>query len=132
MDLTPTPPPTSDSPFAELADSLCSGVNWLESQREHLGEQGPMALEFMGEAAVNLKTRLEPEKVSPGSDIPDSVRIRHVRHDFRNLIAAVVGFAELLLLEDDVANNVQETLHGLKRDSRTFCDLLDDVRDSAA
>ena len=99
MDLTPTPTPSSDSPFAELADSLCEGVVWLESQRERLGEQGPVALEFMGEAAVNLKTRLEPEKISPGSSIPDSVRIRHVRHDFRNLIAAVVGFAELLLLD---------------------------------
>ncbi len=99
---------------------------------DDLGEQGPMAVEFMRESATNLRTRLEPETVAPGSDIPQSVQARSVRHDFRNLIAAVVGFSELLLLEDEVLPDVKERLLALKRDSREFCDQLDDVRDSAA
>lgn len=129
MDLPTTPPPAS---FETLADSLYLGVQWLEIRMDDLGDQGPTAIEYMRDAATNLRTRLEPHKVSPGFDVPDSVRVRPVRHDFRNLIAAIVGFAELLLLEDDVLEEVQGKLLDLKRDSRAFCELLDNVRDSAA
>ena len=86
----------------------------------------------MLEAATNLRERLEPEKILPGSDIPSSVRVRGVRHDFRNLIAAIVGFSELLLLEDELLDDIALQLRALKKASLVFCDLLDEVRDSAA
>lgn len=118
--------------FARIADSLWEGVQWLTARVADLGEQGPIAVESMLEAATNLRRRLEPDKISPGSDLPDSVRDRHVRHDFRNLLAAVNGFAEILLLEDTLREDIQVRLRKLKTESREFCNLLDEIRDSAA
>jgi signal transduction histidine kinase len=124
--------PLSTHSFETLAHSLHVGVGWLEGHMPQLGDQGPTAVEYMKDAANNLCLRLEPRKVTPGFEIPDSVRTRTIRHDFRNLIAAIVGFAELLLLEDNIQLEIQEKLLELKADSRDFCYLLDSVRDSAA
>ncbi len=124
---------TSTQPtFEALADSLCEGVRWLESRAADLGEQGPIAIESMRDAAISLRQRLEPEKISPGSDLPDSVRDRHIRHDFRNLLAAVNGFAEILLLDDSLVEDIGAHLRTVKAESREFCTMLDSIRDTAA
>lgn len=119
-------------PFGILAESLCRNVEWLEAQNADLGEQGPIAIESMRGAATSLQQRLEPSKISPGDSVPDSVRDRHVRHDFRNLLAAVNGFSEILLLDESIQEDVQSRLMELKRDSREFCNLLDGIRETEA
>ena len=124
-------PDTSQISFAALADSLCKGVQWLEARQADLGEQGPIAIESMRDASSSLRLRLEPEKVTPGHHLPDSVRDRQVRHDFRNLLAAVNGFAEILLL-DDQPEDIQQQLRTIKKESREFCNMLDGIRDTAA
>ncbi len=118
--------------FGSLADSLCEGVRWLETRMPDLGEQGPVAIESMRDASTSLRERLAADQVTPGQDLPDSVRDRQVRHDFRNLLAAVNGFAEILLLEDDLKEDIQERLRTVKKESREFCNMLDNIRDSAA
>ncbi|MFT4638621.1 MAG: DNA-binding response OmpR family regulator [Verrucomicrobiales bacterium] len=128
MDSNPTPPETS---FTTLADSLCRGVQWLEARQADLGDSGAIAIESMRDASSSLRLRLEPEKVTVGYELPDSVRDRQVRHDFRNLLAAVNGFAEILLL-DEQPEDIQERLRSIKKESREFCNLLDGIRDTAA
>lgn len=118
--------------FGSLADSLCEGVKWLETRVDELGDQGPIAIESMRDAALSLRDQLHPEKVSPGSDLPDSVRDHRMRHDFRNLLAAVNGFSEILLLDDGLVGDVRERVSVIKKESREFCNLLDAIRDSAA
>ncbi|MDA7525652.1 hypothetical protein N8586_05245 [Verrucomicrobiales bacterium] len=124
--------PHSQNSFAALAESLCVGVEWLKGRMTELGEQGPTAIECMEDAAASLRLRLEPEKVTPGYHLPDSVCDRQVRHDFRNLLAAVNGFAEILLLEDYLPQDIEAKLRTIKKESRDFCNMLDSIRESAA
>lgn len=132
MEPMDTPQTSTQASFSELADSLCHGVDWLNGRMSELGEQGPIAIESMRDASASLKLRLEPEKVTPGHHLPDSVRDRQVRHDFRNLLAAVNGFAEILLLEDYLPQDIEAKLRTIKKESRDFCNMLDSIRESAA
>lgn len=125
-------PDAQEETFESISKTICKDVAWLEERMPELGEQGPIAIESMRDAASDLLRRLEPEKITPGQSIPDSVRNRQVRHDFRNLLAAVNGFAEILLLEDSIAEDLQEKLRVLKKESRQFCNLLDAITDTAA
>lgn len=125
-------PPPSQNSLATLADSLCIGVEWLKGRMPELGEQGPIAIESMEDAASSLRLRLEPAKVTPGHHLPDSVRDRQIRHDFRNLLAAVNGFAEILLLEDYMPQDIEARLRTIKKESRDFCNMLNSIRESAA
>ncbi len=124
--------PSSQTTFASLADSLCLGVEWLKGRLSELGEQGPIAIESMEDASSSLRVRLEADKVTPGHHLPDSVRDRQVRHDFRNLLAAVNGFAQILLLEDYLPQDIEARLRVIKKESRDFCNMLDSIRESAA
>ncbi len=127
-----TTTPHSQNSYTALAESICVGVEWLKGRMTELGEQGPIAIESMEDAAASLRLRLEPEKVTPGYHLPDSVRDRQVRHDFRNLLAAVNGFAEILLLEDYIPQDIEAKLRTIKKESRDFCNMLDSIRESAA
>ncbi len=124
--------PAAEQSFATLAETICQGVLWLENRIADLGDQGQIAVDSMRDAALSLRARLEPDKVTPGHHLPDSVRNRQVRHDFRNLLAAVNGFAEILLLEDNMLEDIQTQLLALKKDSRQFCNMLDGIKESAA
>jgi hypothetical protein len=127
-----TTTPHSQNSYTALAESICVGVEWLKGRMTELGEQGPIAIESMEDAAASLRLRLEPEKVTPGYHLPDSVRDRQVRHDFRNLLAAVNGFAEILLLEDYIPQDIEAKLRTIKKEARDFCNMLDSIRESAA
>ncbi len=123
---------STEQSFDSLSQALCTGIAWLEPRLPELGEQGPIAIESMRDASGTLRQRLDPQVIIPGGILPSSVCDRQIRHDFRNLLAAVTGFAEILLLEDNLPQDIQEQLRSLKHDSRVFCNMLDSIKESAA
>ncbi len=50
---------------------------------------------------------------------------RKLRHDFRNMIGSVTGFAELILMESGLSLESTEGLTRLRRNSKEFVDILD-------
>ena len=122
----------TEQSFDSISLAFCTGINWLELRLPELGEQGPIAIESMHDAATTLRQRLDPQTVIPGGSMPRSVCDRQIRHDFRNLLAAVTGFSEILLLEDNLPQDIKQVLVSLKHDSRQFCNMLDSINESAA
>lgn len=118
--------------FVSLAELIVADVAALEPSLGSLGDMAPMAHESMREASSTLWTRLEPTKISFETRQPFAVQDRHTRHDFRNLLAAVMGFADILLLEDNVPAEIEARLRRIKQSTRRFCDLLDQIRETAA
>lgn len=118
--------------FKSITEVIVSEVACLSRHLPELGDQGPLALENMEEAVGSLGRRLDADTVIPGKNVPASVYNRQERHDFRNLLAAINGFSEILLLEDGLPENVKTRLQRIKKASRQFCTLLDNVKESAA
>ena len=57
---------------------------------------------------------------------------REVRHDFRNMIGSVTGFAELILMEPGIQDDCQHKLTKIREHSVRFVNLLDQQKQVAA
>ena len=54
-----------------------------------------------------------------------SLHDKELRHDFRNMIGSVTGFAELILMESGLSYESTQGLTRLRENSREFVDILD-------
>lgn len=91
------------------------------SLRPRIGEYGEDGLELFGyieNSGHEIRKRL--------NSVADfSLHDKELRHDFRNMIGSVTGFAELILMEVGLSYESTEGLTSLRRDSKEFVEILD-------
>lgn len=85
---------------------------------DEYGEDGPEHFRYIDDAGVAICRKL--------NDVADfSLHDRELRHDFRNMIASVTGFAELIMMEADLSDESIRGLSHLRELSRKFIEILD-------
>jgi CheY-like chemotaxis protein len=85
---------------------------------DEYGEDGPEHFRYIDDAGVAICRKL--------NDVADfSLHDRELRHDFRNMIASVTGFAELIMMEPDLSDESIRGLTRLRELSRKFIEILD-------
>jgi CheY-like chemotaxis protein len=102
----------------EIARNMIRTAASLRNRLGEYGEDGPELFSYIENSGQEIRARLN--RVSDFS-----LHDRELRHDFRNMIGAVTGFAELILMETGLSGESTEGLTSLRRDSREFVEILD-------
>lgn len=85
---------------------------------DEYGEDGPEHFRYIDDAGVAICRKL--------NELADfSLHDRELRHDFRNMIASVTGFAELIMMEAHLSDESIRGLSHLRALSRKFIEILD-------
>ncbi|MDC0275853.1 response regulator [Verrucomicrobiales bacterium] len=89
------------------------------------GDDGPELFGYIDNSSVAIR-----EKLGGLSD--EGLRDKEIRHDFRNMIGSVTGFAELIMMEESISDDAKSGLTRIRECSRIFVDLLDQQKAEAA
>lgn len=109
----------------EITREIVSTTEDLKSRMDEYGEDGPELFGYIETAGVAIR-----KKLNAVEDF--SLHDKELRHDFRNMIGSVTGFAELILMEPGVSPEATEGLTRLRERSREFVDILDEQKASAS
>lgn len=102
----------------ELARSIIETALSLRPRIDEYGEDGPELFGYIENSGQEIRRKL--------NGVADfSLHDRELRHDFRNMIGSVTGFAELILMEMGLSYESIEGLTRLRRDSKEFVEILD-------
>jgi CheY-like chemotaxis protein len=102
----------------ELARSIIVTALSLRPRIGEYGEDGPELFGYIENSGQEIRRKL--------NGVADfSLHDRELRHDFRNMIGSVTGFAELILMEVGLSYESTEGLTSLRRDSKEFVEILD-------
>jgi len=108
----------------ELARDTVQTALALRSRVGEYGEDGPELFGYIESAGIAIRKKL--------NTIADfSLHDKELRHDFRNMIGSVTGFAELILMEPGLYAESQDGLTQLRRNSSEFVVILDQQRAEA-
>jgi len=90
----------------------------LRDRVEEYGEDGDEHFAYIDHAGAAIRRKL--------NGLADfSLHDRDLRHDFRNMIASVTGFAELIMMEEGLSDESIFGLSSLREMPRTFIEILD-------
>jgi len=116
------PDPVGSDPslnrLRELAREIVSTAAALHPRVAEYGEDGPELFSYIENSGFAIR-----KKLNGVSDF--SLHDKELRHDFRNMIGSVTGFAELILMESGLSPESTEGLTRLRRNSTEFVDILD-------
>jgi CheY-like chemotaxis protein len=102
----------------ELARDIVQTAASLRPRVVEYGEDGPELFGYIENSGIAIRKKL--------NGVADfSLHDKELRHDFRNMIGAVTGFAELILMEAGLSLESTEGLTRLRRNSKEFVDILD-------
>lgn len=102
----------------ELAREMVQTAAALRARIGEYGEDGPELFGYIENSSIAIRKKL--------NGIADfSLHDKELRHDFRNMIGSVTGFAELILMESGLSVESTEGLTRLRRHSKEFVDILD-------
>jgi CheY-like chemotaxis protein len=102
----------------ELARDIVQTTANLRSRVGEYGEDGPELFGYIENSGIAIRKKL--------NGVADfSLHDKELRHDFRNMIGSVTGFAELILMESGLSSDSTEGLTKLRRNSKEFVDILD-------
>ncbi len=79
----------------------------------------------MDKSADQMHQRLLEIASHDSAEQESRLRDREVRHDFRNILASVRGFTDLILMEEDVPENLATGLKEICDCSNKFVEWLD-------
>lgn len=102
----------------ELARDIVQTTVGLRPRVSEYGEDGPELFGYIEDSGVAIRKKLN-------TIVDFSLHDKVLRHDFRNMIGSVTGFAELILMEDGLSFESTEGLTRLRRNSKEFVDILD-------
>lgn len=109
----------------DLSERILAVAGELKGSASEFGQDGPEMLGFVEKSADQMHKRL----VEIASDEPEQqenrLRDREVRHDFRNILASVRGFTDLILMEEGIAENLVIGLKEIRDCSNQFVEWLD-------
>ncbi|MEM9281529.1 MAG: hypothetical protein AAGA96_06885 [Verrucomicrobiota bacterium] len=96
----------------------------LKAHLPEFGSDGPELFGYIENAGVAIRKKL--------NSVEDfSLHDKELRHDFRNMIGSVTGFAELILMEPGVSPLPAQGLAQLREWSKQFVTILDDQKAEA-
>jgi len=102
----------------ELARDIVQTAANLRHRVGEYGEDGPELFGYIENSGIAIRKKL--------NGVADfSLHDKELRHDFRNMIGSVTGFAELILMESGLSYESTEGLTKLRRNSKEFVDILD-------
>ncbi len=102
----------------EIARDIVRTAVALRPRIGEYGEDGPELFGYIESSGAAIRKKL--------NGVPDfSLHDKELRHDFRNMIGSVTGFAELILMESGLSTESTEGLVRLRRNSKEFVEILD-------
>lgn len=108
----------------EIARNIIQTALSLRPRIGEYGEDGPELFSYIENSGNEIRKKL--------NGVADfSLHDKELRHDFRNMIGSVTGFAELILMETGLSYESIEGLTSLRRDSKEIVDILDMQRAGA-
>lgn len=108
----------------EITRDIVETTRKLSPRVSEYGDDGPELFGYIETAGAAIRKKL--------NDVPDfALHDKELRHDFRNMIGSVTGFAELILMEPDISSESTHGLSRLRERSREFVELLDQQKASA-
>lgn len=102
----------------EIARDIVQTSAALRHRIGEYGEDGPELFGYIETSGIAIR-----RKLNAVADF--SLHDKELRHDFRNMIGSVTGFAELILMESGLSSESAEGLTRLRRNSKEFVDILD-------
>ena len=108
----------------EINRDIVNTTNQLKSLVSEYGDDGPELFGYIENAGHTIRKKL--------NTVEDfSLHDKELRHDFRNMIGSVTGFAELILMEPGISPTSTQGLSSLRERSREFVNILDEQKESA-
>lgn len=108
----------------EIASDVIRVTNGLQGNVSEYGDDGPELFGYIVSSGKDIREKL--------NTLPDySLHDKELRHDFRNMIGSVTGFAELILMEPGLSAESSEGLSNLRLWSKEFVDILDVQKEEA-
>ena len=108
----------------EITRDIVTTTFRLKELVPEYGEDGPELFGYIESAGAAIRKKL--------NDVEDfSLHDKELRHDFRNMIGSVTGFAELILMEEGISPESTQGLSRLRERSREFVEILDEQKASA-
>ena len=102
----------------ELARDIVETTATLNHRIGEYGEDGPELFGYIQNSGREIRKKL--------NGVEDfSLHDKELRHDFRNMIGSVTGFAELILMETGISHESSIGLTRLRQNSKEFVDILD-------
>ena len=102
----------------ELARDIVHTSAALTHRVGEYGEDGPELFGYIQNSGREIRKKL--------NGVADfSLHDKELRHDFRNMIGSVTGFAELILMEIGISQESTLGLTRLRQNSKEFVDILD-------
>ena len=109
----------------ELTNEILSLTENLKSQVMSFGPDGPELFGYIVGSGADIDVRLRSIEQNGPEGSREALLDHDLRHDFRNMIGSVTGFAELILMESCVPDHNRPPLTRIRECSRIFVDLLD-------
>ena len=127
-----TPPEYNSSDPAGLIVGLRQSIDEILSLTADLlpwvhefGPEGGENLALIENVGREIRERLESVLAARASNLSLDWLDKNLRHDFRNLISAVTGFAELILMESAESCEARPRVIRLRQCAKTFIDLIE-------
>lgn len=89
------------------------------------GEDGPEMFAYVEKSSRQMHRRLSEIASHDREGRERQLRHREVRHDFRNILASVRGFTDLILMEEGIPENALRGLREICECSKQLVDCLD-------
>jgi hypothetical protein len=102
----------------EVTRDIVNTTVQLKPRVGEYGDDGPELFGYIETSSIAIR-----KKLNAVEDF--SLHDKELRHDFRNMIGSVTGFAELIMMEPDISTESTHGLSRLRERSREFVDLLD-------
>lgn len=108
----------------EITRDIVGTTQRLKANLAEYGEDGPELFGYIETAGAAIRKKL--------NEVADfSLHDKELRHDFRNMIGSVTGFAELIMMESGLSPDSTQGLSRLRDRSREFVEILDEQKASA-
>jgi CheY-like chemotaxis protein len=108
----------------EVVRDIVNTTQRLKAFLPEYGEDGPELFGYIESAGIEIRKKL--------NTVEDfSLHDKELRHDFRNMIGSVTGFAELIMMEPSISPTSSQGMARLRERSREFVEVLDQQKASA-
>lgn len=108
----------------EIVRDIVVTTQKLKAFLPEYGEDGPELFGYIESAGIEIR-----KKLNAVEDF--SLHDKELRHDFRNMIGSVTGFAELIMMEATISPTSSQGMARLRERSREFVGVLDEQKASA-
>ncbi len=108
-----------------LSERILSLAAKLKGFASEFGPDGPEMFEFVEKSSNQMYQRLTDIALHDGEEQASHLSDREVRHDFRNILASVRGFTDLILMEEGIPEGALEGLREICDCSNQFVEWLD-------